>query len=128
MKSVQEQILSKCIHFTGIQNKVCEAGISYDAVRGVDRPYKFPCLNQGGECKLCQFPTKEEAAAEDLRLTEAVNRTVGIYNRIKSIYQNTGETSGKIQCLCGGEIGYAIAEINQHISAKCSKCDVSFME
>jgi hypothetical protein len=52
MKSLHEQIANKCIHFNGIMEKTCKAGICYSDVREEpgEGPYKFPCLKQGGEC------------------------------------------------------------------------------
>ena len=55
-KTLKEQISQRCIHFTGLMNKECKAGVKYADVR-FDRPYKLPCLKQGGTCDKCEFMT-----------------------------------------------------------------------
>lgn len=71
MKSIEEQISDKCIHFTGLGNKVCDAGVEYDSVKTKSTsPYKIPCLRNcqmsGGfyGCDKQHFPTEEEIKTE----------------------------------------------------------------
>lgn len=129
MKTVAEQILSKCIHFTGVQNKVCEAGIVYqDVIDANDKPYKFPCLNEGNtQCCKREFPTKEEAERKAKEIDDSCAAVVTAIVQIKAKVKG-GEKQGQIDCKCGGKINYATAECNGHIRAKCTKCDIQFME
>lgn len=125
--TLQEQISNRCVHFNGIMNDCCKAGINYESVR-VDKPYKFPCLNQGGECSQVKFLTEEEVQQELKVIEEGTISTMKAYISIKDYYKKTSERAGKIPCSCGGELSYRVAASNGHIWAKCSKCDISFME
>lgn len=89
MKTLHEQIANKCIHFNGILNKICKAGINYDNVK-IDRPFKFPCLKQGGECSYAKFLTEEEvntkvAEIEDkgIKAMIAVETIIDHYSKTK---------------------------------------------
>lgn len=66
-----------CVHFTGIQNNRCKAGIDYDSFpRGT-----LPCLgDQIGKapkspCSDLRLPTPEETAAEEAAWEAAFART-----------------------------------------------------
>lgn len=64
-KTIKQQIEDRCIHFTGIQNQVCKAGIKYVDIRDESqKPYLFPCnrnlKNSGSHCDKCQFPTVKQ--------------------------------------------------------------------
>jgi hypothetical protein len=68
-----QQLQDKCIHFNGMINKVCRAGVSYDSVQDRSQiPNAYPCLKGewlSGEarpeatttCEQQQFLTDEEA-------------------------------------------------------------------
>lgn len=62
-KSIKEQLENWCVHFNGIQNGSCKIGIPYSDVR-IDKPYKFPCLNQCDTCDKRQMPTPEQVEQE----------------------------------------------------------------
>lgn len=75
MKSLRDQILTKCVHFTGVQNVTCEAGIRYLDVRdsGAKFPANFPCFSDNGHQKPCpsaKWRTPEEADAEAKRIED----------------------------------------------------------
>lgn len=127
METLEEQIARKCIHFNGILNKTCEAGINYDDVK-IDRPFKFPCLKQGGECSCAQFRTPEDVKEKVSSIeTDGVKVLIAIVT-VKDHFEKTKERSGKVTCECGGDLHYAIAIINNHVWAKCSSCGMSFNE
>ena len=129
MLSLDEQIARKCIHFNGVMEKVCKAGINYADVR-VGRPYQFPCLKQGGECSHAQFQTNEEVKAELAEIeSDGIRVTLALIS-IKDHVRETNKQSGMIKCQCGGEgdLHYAVAEINGHIWAKCTTCKLAFNE
>lgn len=69
--SLREQIAGKCVHFTGVGNETCEAGVRYEDVRDEDRAprSKYPCLrkrtrkgerNPPDTCPKRRWPTEEE--------------------------------------------------------------------
>lgn len=129
MLSLEEQIARMCIHFNGIMERVCKAGITYADVRVEgEGPYKFPCLKQGGECSKAQFRTVEEVNAKVSEIENSGIRVIVAANNIKDHIERTKKQSGKIQCQCGGNLHYTVAQINGHVWAKCDSCDISFNE
>lgn len=127
MKSLKEQIADKCIHFNGVMNTTCKADIKYADVR-VDKPYKFPCLKQGGECPHAKFRTEEEVNEYLKRIEEDDRKVVGALVAVREHFAKTKERVGKIPCQCGGELQFTVATINNHIWAKCNTCKISFNE
>lgn len=126
MATLQEQIANKCIHFNGVMNKCCEVGIKYIDVM-LSKPYRFPCLNRGGECPKRQFLT-EKGVIEKLKEIGDIGSDLLIaYVKVKQHVEETKQRSGKIPCECGGELCYASAA-NNHLRVKCTKCTISFME
>lgn len=118
-----EQIQNRCIHFNGIQNTKCKASISYADVR-IGRPYKFPCLNQGGTCDKCVFPTADEVETERRELEALCSNAIKIMADIKTADAN----SSQIPCECGGTIYFSKSTDNGHVRAKCNKCDIAIIE
>ena len=127
MKTITEQIAFKCIHFNGVMNTCCKAGIKYEDVR-IGRPFKFPCLQQGGECSNSQFPTTAEVERELQELEELGIKSLAVFVLVKNHVIKTKEQSGKIPCPCSGEISFAVASINGHVRGNCSTCGISFNE
>lgn len=125
--SMHEQLARKCIHFNGIMEKTCKAGISYADVR-VGKPYKFPCLKQGGQCLHAQFLTEEEVQEQVKVIEEDGIKVLAAVIMVKAHYKKTKEESGKTACACGGELHYVRAAINGHFWAKCKTCGISFNE
>lgn len=130
MLSLEEQIARKCIHFNGVMEKVCKAGVNYADVREEpeDGPYKFPCLKQGGECAHAQFRTDEEVRIKVAAIENAGDKAMIAIASIKSHIKKTNQQTGKVPCQCGGTLSYAVAQINSHIWAKCNTCNISFNE
>lgn len=126
---LRKQMENKCIHFTGLfGNTECKAGMVYAEVRDDSvRPYLFPCLNQGGECSKCQFPTEEEIQEHIKDVVVMGSRAMLGLAKIKEQLSGTGAT-GMVDCECGGIIRYAVAGSNGHIRGKCTRCEISFNE
>lgn len=127
MKTLEEQIACKCIHFNGIMEKVCKAGVNYADVRA-GKPYQFPCLKQGGECAKVQFMTPEQVKQELDEIEYISTRVIVAMIAVKEYIKKTNEQAGKVLCECGGELHYTVAQVNGHVWAKCSSCDISFNE
>ena len=125
-----EQIARECIHFNGVMNKECKAGIKYSDVRAEpDKgPYLFPCLKQGGECQAAKFRSDEEVEQELKEIEEISAKALTAMVMVKSHYASTKEPSGKIKCDCGGDLHYTVAQINGHVWAKCGSCGLTFNE
>jgi len=127
MKSLKEQIANKCIHFNGVMNASCKAGVNYADVR-VDKPYRFPCLKQGGECSKSIFRTEEEVEAHIKKIKEDDTKVIQSLIAVKVHYAETKEPTGKVPCQCGGELSYSVSSVNGHVWAKCNSCNMSFNE
>lgn len=125
--SLEEQISRKCIHFNGIMNDCCKAGIKYADVR-IDKPYKFPCLQQGGKCGSASFRTEEEIKAKIAAIEESGIRALTAIALVKGHYEKTKDERATIACSCGGKLSYAVAKINGHIWASCTACGIAFNE
>lgn len=90
--SHEDQIKGRCVHFNGVQNRTCEAGVAYDLFRRKDeagtQTHSMPCLRflhersaEGGRpiapCELLRWPTDEEVAAEVAESDEALAAFLG---------------------------------------------------
>lgn len=71
-KSIAEQYARKCIHFNGVMNKVCKAGVNYDAFPG-----PVPCLawdKDAPPCAVRHFPDAGEIQAYVERMEAHMQR------------------------------------------------------
>jgi len=133
MRSLEEQISGKCIHFTGISNEKCEKGIEYDTVRDKTvRPYTLPCLAHegmnGGECKHCEFPSLEAVQQQVKDIQSRTQDVVEVVAAVKAHYKKTKQRIGKIECAkCGGDLNYAVSD-NGHTRATCTGCSMGWIE
>lgn len=129
MKTLKEQIENKCIHFNGVMEKVCKAGITYADVRVEgDGLYKFPCLKQGGECSCAKFRTPEEVEVYVKLIEEEGVKVMVAMATIKDHVAKSKEQTGEVPCECGGQLHYTVTSINGHVWAKCNSCGISFNE
>lgn len=111
-----------CKHFTGIQNKTCDAGIAYATVRdSTASPYRWPCTNPAIPCASRVYPTQEEIDAEERAFNEQMKNTEMARTVIVAVTDNKRGVSGKTACpVCdGGTLSYLVAR-NGHIHAACS--------
>lgn len=129
MQTMKEQLQKKCIHFNGIGNKECKAGVNYDTFRTEKpKPFKFPCLQQGGECPKAQFLTPEEAEAQERELNEMATAGLSMMLKAKQYAKETKQPTGNVPCDCGGQLKYVVSSYNGHIWGRCSSCGIAFNE
>lgn len=86
-----EQYATWCIHFNGVMNKECEAGISYDDPRFGGRQQarrELPCLKESPSdstrtdlCDQCAYLTEEQARA---KADESVRKTRAYLEKMQS--------------------------------------------
>jgi hypothetical protein len=128
--TLEEQIARKCIHFNGVMEMTCKAGVCYADVREEPEsgPYKFPCLKQGGECGKAEFRTTEQVKANVEQIEGRGFKALIALAAIKDHYAKTKQQSGFVPCECGGDICYTIASLNDHVHAKCKSCHLTFNE
>lgn len=133
MRSLQDQIAGKCIHFTGTINKKCKKDILYDTVRDKTvRPFTLPCLAHqgmnGGECSHCEFPSPEEVEKRIQEIESMTQETLEGFGTVRAHYEKTKEKVGKVPCsACSGSLHYEVHG-NGHIWAKCDGCGIGWIE
>ena len=123
---------ARCKHFNGVLNKVCRAGVTYNAL---SLPALAVCCHNEGECVKRERPTSEELEAENKRFKEAFERVAKARKAIVDLLEASGNKKGegaagttKCPC-CGGRLGFSKAGSNGHIHALCSTAGcVSWME
>lgn len=136
MKDVQQQIQDRCIHFTGMRNKVCKMNVNYDNVKDKSSsPFKIPCLlntamSDGNiNCDLAEFPTAEQAKKEADEAGQSMKYTLKTMQSIREKHKKDKLLVGTVDCLkCGNDLNYTIASNNGHIHAACSTCEIGWME
>lgn len=142
VKQFTASALDRCVHFTGVQNVTCEAGIAYESVvvkhepmsgYNLSRPCNTKLNHCGATCAASKFPTAEEAlAAAEVKaaaLLDSIKYTGDARRRILAQTNNRGG-AGTVECpKCGGRLHYGQASTNKHIHAHCEtpKC-LSWME
>jgi hypothetical protein len=135
MKTLAEQIGNKCIHFNGVMNDCCKAGVSYSAIRV---GHLFPCF-KGDSLDTCdkrEFPSDEQVAARVNEIEANTARTmtamVAVCDEAKRLGLKNGKGGGgQIECpVCKtGTLGFSVASYNGHIWGKCSTKDcVAWMQ
>lgn len=128
-KTLEEQIASKCIHFNGLMNKACKAGVVYDDFGRVKLGV-IPCIKGGtATCDKGQFHTPEEVKAEMDRIRGHSAKALTLMIHVKDHYEKTKQTSGTIKCVHGDhDVRYAIAESNGHAWIACKTCEIGMNE
>jgi hypothetical protein len=138
MRSLHQQISEKCIHFTGVQNEKCEAGVEYKSFRGCP----FPCfrgeagdkLRKGEKpfvCEKVEWPTEEYIQAEiDMWERESKKAVEGNRAVAHIRKEQRGKNyRGVVECpICKGKLHVSHAS-NGHIHARCETPDcLAWME
>lgn len=135
----------KCVHFNGIGNDYCMAGINYKTLAGEpEEGYirRLPCLakyagDDAVKCEAREEPTSEAVAnwaAEIVkRFDDTVKARTAIVNHLGRWKKGTGMNGhGSIQCpVCKGidSLRFSRAGWNGHIHAHCQTAGcVSWME
>lgn len=137
MKSIEEQIGGKCIHFNGIMNEACKCGINYKQTFGERPVLKMPCVKDRMQhltdeiipCDKLEFPTMEEVTRQIDHQNKHLKLVLSGLASVKQHIKNTGEKRGTIKCPNGDhELHYTQAEINGHVWMACKTCDIKMME
>lgn len=130
-RAQRERRENTCVHFTGISDERCNAGISYRELGDDSRPgmaLRLPCYpkhdderaTERAECVRFEAMGRDRVAAEDAENEAAMERTI---KARAAIVEKEGEATsvlGAIDCPnCKGNLRYAIA-FNGHIHAHCT--------
>lgn len=126
-KDLKTQLSNRCIHFTGLMNDCCKAGVLYKDVKIKPQGAymcQIPCIKTGGFCEKFETLTEEQAEKESKEIEEISERSFIVYAIIKTDERQQGD----IDCPCGGKVKFTKASSNGHIWCKCNKCDLAFNE
>lgn len=141
MKTLAEQIASKCTHYNGLsgrgmaddsKTRCCDAGIVYLTVKSTDESVKgfarYPCFREGEsvQCPRRHFPTPEEVAAEVAEKNAHFEqmclamRAAQEDAKAKGFKKGSGG-GGKVPCpVCKtGTLHYSVAGYNGHMHGRC---------
>lgn len=134
MKTLKQQIETKCIHFNGIMEKRCRAGMVYDEIDAGNRVAyraKLPChkpdkhLPEGETqcaCPHVEFPSEEEVQRQ-LDDHEAHIKKMRLALEVIDPIRKEQEGKnwrGVIECPnCKGKLHVSHAACNGHVHAKC---------
>lgn len=121
VESLKDQILNRCVHFTGVfgfLDEKCRAGIEYSDFN-ID---KLPCLKRGGACVNVKFPTNRDAEKSAKEALQKSFETLALQDIFED-YEKTKLGAGNIPCRCGGRLIYFIA-LKSKIFAHCKKCGI----
>jgi hypothetical protein len=140
MKSFEEQIRGKCVHFTGTANDACKVGVKYETFRKSPAGgLRMPCLRDIHDpmpCDKLEWPSDEYVAnrlaaskASMERVTKAL-AAIAEDAAVLGLRKGNGGI-GEVVCpVCKkGTLQYSVASYNGHIHARCTKdgC-VAFMQ
>lgn len=117
--------MTSCVHFTGVQNNQCKAGVSYSSFRPLG--LKIPCVTPGAPgCSLCRFPTPEEVAEQIAASDAAYARmelaltVVHADAKAKGFRRGHGGGSSLPCPVCQtGTLAYSVSGCNGHIHGRC---------
>jgi hypothetical protein len=136
--------MGRCIHFRGIQHKLCKADVNLrELIGGPDLGWarRIPCLVMDSvECTVsCDkrvFPTREQAEAEEIEHEREAKEMLKAFDIAHEHASSLGLGLGKggrgsLPCPkgCGGMLQYSVASVNGHMHARCTTKDcLSWME
>jgi len=139
MRTLRQQIEEKCIHFNGVQNDKCKAGVTYKELAGCE----FPCFRgeasrkfQRGKlqcgCSKREWPT-EEYVQNEIDMWDREHRKID--EGLKAVAHIRKEHKGKnwsgtVECpICKGTLRVSHAASNGHVHAQCQTPDcIAWME
>lgn len=133
--SIKEQRAGRCVHFNGLMNAACKAGVLYHETftEPKEQPlmYRLPCnkhmaMHATMPCLHQKFPTPEEVEAEEKIQLEFTAKTLTVYATVKDyIEKNPTVQSGKIKCPHGDhDMAFAVAKTNGHVWFRCVTCQI----
>jgi hypothetical protein len=128
-----------CVHFNGIQNDACRAGVNYrEHVGGPDFGWarRMPCILKYAKdavpCDKYQEPTPAQIAEREQVMNAAIDRMKLTYPLVERIRrEHKGQSwKGVEECpVCKGKLHLSHAACNGHVWGKCeTKGCVAWME
>ena len=119
-----------CVHFNGIQNKECKAGVIYRSFHG-----DVPCITKYRKLSMCgkyTEPTAEQIADSEAKHEAFFARFTKVLPLVAEIKkEHKGQTwQGVRTCpVCGGRLHLSHSAYNGHVWGRCGTQDcLSWME
>lgn len=112
-----------CIHFTGIQNDKCKAGVRYENVRPLpclgSRPQAVAAGVTKAHCDFYREPTAEERAAEEATFAKGFEQLATALLAVDQHLEGKAD-SGTMPCpICKtGQLSYAVSRSPRSISRR----------
>ena len=134
MRTLREQIASKCQHFNGTQNGACKLGIRYDSF---PKRQRIPCLVFDGLdspdiCAKREWPTEEMIQQRLDEIESSTTRFAKVTPLIAKIKrEHKGESWQGIEAcpVCNGKLHLSHAAYNGHVHGRCETNDcLAWME
>lgn len=137
MKTIEEQIGGRCIHFNGIMNEACKCGVNYKNTFGERPVLRMPCVKDRMPhlkeeviaCDKMQFPTPEEIKDKVEKGNAHLLKTLAAISAAKKHHKEAKTSKATIKCPNGEhELTYVVAPSNGHFWLACNECEISMME
>lgn len=137
MKTIEEQIGGRCVHFNGISNAQCGCGVIYKQAFGERPVLKMPCIKERMShlkeevipCEKLQFSTAEDVKKEVDDIKKSTVLTIIALSAVKRYIKETGIKRAHIQCPNGDhKLWYQQAQVNGHVWMQCKVCEIKMME
>lgn len=138
IKERAKELQCKCLHFNGVQNETCRAGVAYKSFTG-----GLPCLkfdnrksDTWGKCEKHKLPTDAEALEMAMKRQAELEKVLGnmakvavVLDPIRTEYKGK-DGRGELECpCCGSVLRWSIAAYNGHMRVHCAGKDcVSWIE
>lgn len=119
------------MHFNGLMNVECKAGVNYIKTFGQPLIQTMPCIrgNNKGVCNKCKFLSPDEVKTEVERITADTTKHISVLITAKNHYKKTKLDKAKVKCPNGDhEFAYVRASTNGHFWIACKECQISMME
>lgn len=116
-----------CLHFNGIQNKLCEKGVNYRKLVGGEdfgMAVRTPCFKKHKSsinCDLYQDPTIEQIKEDEDSWNTAIERlqkVLPLLVKLKEENPNGGSGTQECPC-CNKDLQWSISSINNHGRLVC---------
>lgn len=128
MKTLEQQIADECVHFNGLSERKCRAGVPYESVMIPGQGSSgIPCFRRG-ECVPCEhrhFPSEEDVQLQIAAINKRFEDTQLAIAEAMADATSRGLRKGNggqgiVLCpICGGQLRYSIAGYNGHCHGKC---------
>lgn len=121
--TLHDQIAKKCIHFNGILNKTCKAGVCYECIRDL------PCFRKSAavdvkptSCASCEWPTEEYITSFMAVILESeakAAKAADLCEKIRVEHKGHDWEGVEVCPVCKGKLHISHAGYNGHLMVKC---------